>query len=76
MFIRLNQLVVDEVHELGAAVVQARPVTTTSEQQVVAAQEEATNKAIDLSFDLGSLECTTIRAAKEETSSMSINLSL
>ncbi|MEP5117773.1 MAG: hypothetical protein ABJQ90_18755 [Parasphingorhabdus sp.] len=76
MSIRLDQHVVDEVHEFDAAVAQARPMVTTSEQQVVAAQEETTNKSIDLSFDLGSLECTAIRAAQEETSNMSTNLSL
>lgn len=39
--------VVDEARELDAAVGQARAMATTRAQQVLTAQDEATNKSIE-----------------------------
>ena len=48
MFIRLNRHLIDEVRELDAAVAQARARVAKSAQISVAAQEERSNKSVDL----------------------------
>ena len=48
MFIRLNRHLVDEVRELDAAVEQARARVPKSAHKSMAAQEERSNKSIDL----------------------------
>ena len=48
MFIRLNRHLIDEVHELDAAVAQARARVAKSAQISVAVQEKRSNMCVDL----------------------------